>query len=143
MNSGGYSPPSPLPKSATGCCDNTVPNPWWDGIILGDAEETCIVEPLEECSGTTHADTAILVRQMYTYQERGRRRKLLEIIVEPDLPEQDKTPLCNFLMDHHDVFKGRSTPGFLKLISCGCQYACVCVSAPRAIKNYSREMKSE
>ena len=36
-------------------------------------------------------------------------------------------------------------PGFLKLLSCGRWYAfvCVCVSAPRAIKNYSREMKSE
>ena len=36
-----------------------------------------------------------------------------------------------------------SAPGFLKLISCRPWYACVCVSAPQAIKNYSREMKSE
>ena len=38
-------------------------------------------------------------------------------------------------------------PGFLKLISCVRRYTCVCVclyvSAPGAIKNYSREMKSE
>ena len=32
---------------------------------------------------------------------------------------------------------------FLKLIWCGRRYACLCVSAPQAIKNYSREMKSE
>ena len=42
---------------------------------------------------------------------------------------------------------GRSAPGFLKLLSCGrwyaCVCACVCVSTPRAIKNHSREMKSE
>ena len=34
-------------------------------------------------------------------------------------------------------------PGFLKLLSCGRRYVCVCVSAPRAIKNHSREMNPE
>ena len=47
---------------------------------------------------------ALHLQVLLYYQERGRRRKLLEIIVEPDLSEQDKTPLCNFLIDHHDVF---------------------------------------
>ena len=55
--------------------------------------------------------------------------------------------------------KGRRAPGFLKSLLCGCVCVCVlcvcvccvcvcvcvwmCVSAPRAIKNYSHEMKSE
>ena len=39
----------------------------------------------------------------------------------------------------------RPFSGFLKLISCGRRYVCLClcVSASQAIKNYSREMKSE
>ena len=39
---------------------------------------------------------------------------------------------------------GWRVPGFLKLISYGCRYACVSVCVrPRAIKNHSREMKPE
>ena len=34
-------------------------------------------------------------------------------------------------------------PGFLKSFLCGHQYVCVRPDAPQAIKNYSREMKSE
>ena len=56
---------------------------------------------------------------------------------------------CNSLSQiYSSVFKPgvhwpKAAPGFLKLFSCGCWYVCLCVSTPRAIKNYSREMKSE
>ena len=38
---------------------------------------------------------------------------------------------------------GRCVPGFLRLLSCGRRYVCVCVSTPQANKNNSREMKPE
>ena len=49
----------------------------------------------------------------------------------------------------HCFVKPGVCPGLLKLMSCGRRYACVsmcvclCVSTLQAIKNYSREMKSE
>ena len=43
----------------------------------------------------------------------------------------------------NQVRAGR-TPGFIKITAVRMYvYVCVCVSAPRAIKNYSSEMKSE
>ena len=51
------------------------------------------------------------------------------------------------------AFLKPGAPGFLKTFVCVCAcvcvcvcvcvFACVCVSAPQAIKNYSREMKLE
>ena len=71
-------------------------------MILGNAVEACIVEPAEECSSII--DTVTTVRHISTSQEHNRRKKLQELIGEPDLSEQDKNYLCDFLMNHHDVF---------------------------------------
>ena len=73
-----------------------------EGMILGNAVEACIVEPAEECSSII--DTVTTVRHILTSQEDNRRKKLQELMGEPDLSEQDKNLLCDFLTDHHEVF---------------------------------------
>ena len=72
-----------------------------EATILGNAVEACIVEPAEECSSIIGIVTT--VRPISTSQERIHWKKLRELIGEPDLSEQDKNVLCDFLMDHHDV----------------------------------------
>ena len=73
-----------------------------EGTILGNAVEACIVEPAGECSSIV--GTVATVGQMSTSQEHDCRKKLRELIGEPDLPENDKNLLCGSLMDRHDVF---------------------------------------
>ena len=67
--------------------------------MLGDAEETCVVMPPEEHSGDVKQ-----IRSDSNSGDQGRRTRLMELISVPDLPDPDKASLCEFLMDHNDVF---------------------------------------
>ena len=80
----------------------TLQRGWEEGTILGNAVEACIVKPAGECSSII--GTVTTVRQISTPQEHNRWKKFWEMIGESDLSEQAKNLLCEFLMDHHDVF---------------------------------------
>jgi len=39
-----------------------------------------------------------------TQEDKNHRERLVKMITVPDLSEPDKTLLCDFLLDHNDVF---------------------------------------
>ena len=78
-----------------------------EGTILGNAVESCIVEPAEECSSTV--GTIAAVRQISIPQEQNHQIKPWEVIGKPTLSEQEKKLLCDFVMDHHNVFALQDT----------------------------------
>ena len=73
-----------------------------EGALLRDAEETCVVIPPED-----HCDVPGEIKQIRmesTQENQGRRDRLMELIAVPNLLDPDKALLCEFLMDHNDVF---------------------------------------
>ena len=91
-----------------------------EGFVLGEAVEATIVssknESQEGCgseavllAGVRNAqegpmDSELFKRVMSVEQEPVRKRKLMEQLEEPHLPEPEKSRLCEFLADHHEAF---------------------------------------
>ena len=49
-------------------------------------------------------DSELVKRVMSVEQEQVHKRKLMEQLEEPHLPEPEKSRLCEFLADHHEAF---------------------------------------
>ena len=72
--------------------------------IIGRAAEVVLVEP---AVGDTPAPTRpadISVKIVSILKDQQRRKELLNLIGEPDLPKPDKEELLAFLANHHEAF---------------------------------------
>ena len=73
-----------------------------EGALLGDAEETCVMIPPEnDCAVPGEVKQ---IRMESIQENQSCRGRLMELIAVPNFPEPEKTLLCEFLMDHNDVF---------------------------------------
>ena len=73
-----------------------------EGALLGDAEETCVmIPPEDDCAVPGEVKQ---IRMESIQENQSRRGRFMELITVPNLPEPEKTLLCEFLMDHNDVF---------------------------------------
>jgi len=73
-----------------------------EGALLGDAEKTYVVEPPEDYNDVS--GEVRQVRMASAQEDKSCRERLVKMITVLDLPEPDKTLLCDFLLDHNDVF---------------------------------------
>jgi len=64
-----------------------------------EASAAGVRDTLQECT-----DSELVRRVMSVEEEQARRKKLLEQLEEPHLPESEKKQLRDFLADHHEAF---------------------------------------
>ena len=86
-----------------------------EGLVLREAVPAVVVQPTQtpakehmdaepaegECE--QKQDTSKIRRIMYTY-EQAHRKRLLDLVEQPGLPELEKNLLYEFLANHHHLF---------------------------------------
>ena len=72
------------------------------GDIIGQVVQVQVVEtPSEPLSRASNVTTSI---RPQSQEETQWKEKLREMLIEPDLPDNEKCALLDFLVAHHDVF---------------------------------------
>lgn len=74
------------------------------GTVLGQATEVSEVSASESEEIPVQQEPPSEIRKISVEAEDKRKQKLLEKLEEPDLPEPEKTILCNFLTENHLAF---------------------------------------
>jgi hypothetical protein len=75
------------------------------GDILGQVVQVQVVEaPSETTESLSRAFNVTTSIRPQSQKETQRKEKLREVLIEPDLPDNEKCALLDFLVAHHDAF---------------------------------------
>ena len=75
-----------------------------EGTVLGTAVEAVVVEPTVSDTPAPMEPLDTLVKKVSTLSDQQRRKELLKLIGEPDLPKAEREELLAFLADNHEAF---------------------------------------
>ena len=70
------------------------------GVLVGEVQAAEVLET----EPSTEGENIVHVRKLSSAGEEWRKRKLLEVIGTPELPESEASRLLEFLADNHEVF---------------------------------------
>jgi hypothetical protein len=75
-----------------------------EGTVLGRAAEAVVVEPATSDTPALVHPLDTSVKRVSTSSDQQRRKELLKVIGEPDLPKAEKEELLAFLANNHEAF---------------------------------------
>ena len=75
-----------------------------EGTVLGTAVKAVVVEPTVSDTPAPMDPPDTLVKKVSTLSDQQRRKELLKLIGEPDLPKAEREELLAFLADNHEAF---------------------------------------
>ena len=75
-----------------------------EGTILGEAVEATEISPCDTLEDSQEQHEIPEIRKVSADSDDKRKQELLKKLEEPDLPDAEKTLLCNFLTNNHLAF---------------------------------------
>ena len=75
-----------------------------EGTLVGEAVEAAVIPPSQKGENSEPMYPVSDVKKISTMSESERKREVLKLLEEPDLPEPEKKLLCDFLVENHLAF---------------------------------------
>ena len=72
-----------------------------EGTVLGEAVEAIAASPDDAPEDSIAICMIPDIKKVSTISDSERKRKVLEVLEEPDLPEPEKKLLCDFIAENH------------------------------------------